>query len=94
LSTEKNDKTVVVTHHVPTLKNYPEQYINSNINEAFAVELYDFIEASNINYWIYGHHHANTADFKIGKTNLLTNQLGYIRHGEHRKYKNGKIIEV
>jgi predicted phosphohydrolase len=94
LSTEKFDKTVVVTHHVPTLKNYPAQYINSNINEAFAVELHDFIETSNIDYWIYGHHHTNTVDFTIGKTNLLTNQLGYVRHGEHRNYKNGKIFEV
>ena len=65
-----NSKTVVITHHVPTFFNYPEQYRNSDLNEAFAVELYDFIERSNMPYWIYGHHHCNIPDFKIGNTQI------------------------
>jgi 3',5'-cyclic AMP phosphodiesterase CpdA len=40
------DKTLVFTHHVPTLLNYPEQYKGDVLNEAFAVELYDLIETS------------------------------------------------
>ena len=31
-----------------------------------------------INYQIYRH----TSDFEIGKTQLLTNQLGYVKYGE------------
>lgn len=90
--TEK--QRVVITHHVPTLMHYPEQYRNSNINSAFAVELYDFIESSNVAYWIYGHHHCNTPEFKIGNTTMLTNQLGYVQNNEHKSFNNAAIINV
>ncbi len=86
-------KTIIATHHVPTFNNYPEEYKGSSLNSAFAVELYNLIEESNIDYWIYGHSHSNTPDFEIGKTKLLTNQLGYIKYNEHSKFGGDKIIE-
>ena len=91
----KNDgKTIVVTHHVPTFLNYPEQYKGSVLNEAFAVELYNTIESSAVNYWIYGHHHTNTKDFNIGNTQLLTNQLGYIQRNENQLFDHNKFITI
>lgn len=87
-------KTVVVTHHVPTLLNYPEQYKNSELSDAFAVELFPLISDTSPDYWIYGHHHCNTPDFTIGKTRLLTNQLGYVQQNEHQLFKPDKCIEV
>lgn len=89
---ENQEKLIVVTHHIPTFLNYPKEYKNSSINEAFAVDLEKLIEESNIDYWIYGHHHRNVEDFQIGNTMLLTNQLGYCQYNEHLFYKNGKII--
>ncbi len=83
----KDENTVVVSHHAPTFYNYPEEYKNSVLNAAFAVELYDLIEQSAIDYWIYGHTHRNTSPFTIGKTNLLTNQLGYVHYSEYEGFK-------
>ena len=94
LNKEKSRKTVVATHHVPTLLNYPEKYKGDVLNDAFAVELFDLIETKGSDYWVYGHTHNNTADFKIGKTQLLTNQLGYVMHNEQYGFINDKIIEV
>ena len=94
LSAKSAGKKVVVTHHVPTFLNYPEKYKGGVLNEAFAVELYDFIETHQPDYWVYGHHHYNTPDFKIADTQLLTNQLGYVRNTENAGFNHGKVIEI
>ena len=85
---------VVLTHHVPTLMNYPEKYKGDVLNEAFATEMHDFIESSRADYWIYGHTHSNTPDFKIGNTQLCTNQLGYVQYGENEHFTNPKTFTV
>lgn len=90
---EYQEKLVVVTHHVPTFINYPMEYKNSPLNEAFAVELERFIKESKIDFWIYGHHHRNVGDFKIGNTKLLTNQLGYSHIKEHLSFERDKIVK-
>jgi len=90
----KQEQMVVVSHHVPTLMNYPAVYKNSPLTEAFAVELFDLIADSEIDCWIYGHHHVNTPDFTIGKTRMLTNQLGYVRHHEHGSFRRDAMVEV
>lgn len=88
------DKTIVITHHVPTFLNYPEQYKGSDLNEAFAVELFDLIEETKPDCWVYGHHHVNTPDFLIGETQMRTNQLGYVKYDEHELFDIGKTIEI
>jgi len=94
LSKKHIGKTVVVTHHVPTFLNYPEQYKTSVLNEAFATELFDFIELSGPDFWIYGHHHSNTPKFNIGHTKMLTNQLGYVQLQEHTDFDPKAVIEI
>ncbi len=89
-----NPKKVIATHHIPTLMNYPPKYKGDAINEAFAVELFDLIEQSDVNAWIFGHHHYNIPEFKIGNTSMLTNQLGYVRHGENRLFDGGRVLEL
>lgn len=90
----QKEKNVVITHHVPTLFDYPENYKNSSINQAFAVEMFDLIEKYQPEAWIYGHSHVNTPDFTIGKTKLVTNQLGYVDMDEHKTFKIDKFIDV
>lgn len=85
---------IVVTHHVPTLLNYPAAYKGDSLNEAFATELFDLIENSPVNYWIYGHHHSNVPEFQIGRTKMLTNQLGYLQRREHLDFRKMAIIET
>jgi len=87
-------KNIVLTHHVPTLYNYPPKFKKSILKDAFAIELHDFIYSSNIGFWVYGHHHHNIAPFSIGNTELLTNQLGYVRKHEHGSYKRNAVFEI
>ena len=90
----KKGKTVFVSHHVPTFMNYPEKYKGDALNDAFAVELFPLIEKQQPDCWIYGHTHGNIADFTIGKTNMLTNQLGYVKYSEHKYFVNNKVFEI
>lgn len=93
--TSKSDfKKIVVTHHVPTLLNYPDKYKNDVIQEGFAVELFDLIDQSNAAGWISGHHHFNTPAFTIGQTQMLTNQLGYVQYKEHSQFKTDLVFEM
>jgi predicted phosphohydrolase len=87
-------KTIVVSHHVPTFFNYPPQYKGNILNEAFAVELFNLIERIGPNYWIFRHTHTNVEDFNIGKTQLKTNQLGYVKYNEQKAFDAGRFIEI
>lgn len=86
LHSKFDGKTVVVTHHVPTYMNYPEKYRGDKLNDAFVIELFDLINEVGPDYWIFGHSHINAENFLIGKTQILTNQLGYVKYGEQKLF--------
>ncbi|HUX58533.1 MAG TPA: metallophosphoesterase [Bacteroidales bacterium] len=94
LSKVGTEKKVIVTHHVPTFMNYPEKYKGDSLNEAFAVEMFNDILRADADFWIFGHHHSNTNDFRIGSTTLTTNQLGYVKYDECTGFDAKKIITV
>lgn len=90
----KENKTVVVTHHLPSNICNSNIHNNSPINEAFCVDLTEYIEGCNANFWIYGHSHYNQKPLFIGNTILLTNQLGYVHCNEHGKFKHNANFSI
>jgi len=90
----KKDKTVVVTHHLPSGLCNAKAHINSPINEAFCVDITDFIENCDAKFWIYGHSHFNQKPLFIGNTLLLTNQLGYVHLNEHSSFRPNAYFSV
>ncbi len=93
---ESEAKTkIVLTHHVPTQLCTAAEFRDSNINGAFTVELGDYIADSGIDCWIYGHSHRNI-DAQIGKTKIISNQLGYVSHGEYltNGFDAGKFVQL
>lgn len=91
----KADTKIVLTHHVPTGLCTAAEFSGSTINGAFSVELSNYIADSGINYWIYGHSHRNI-DAQIGDTHIISNQLGYVSHGEHltNGFTSARCIEI
>lgn len=86
---------VVITHHQPTLRISDPRFKSSPINSAFAVDMDDYIKRRQPAYWIYGHTHYNGGNgFQIGKTVLLSNQLGYVRHNENASFNPEAFIEL
>lgn len=90
----KEGKTIVVTHHAPTISCVSKQYKDSSIRHGFYSEQYDIIKNSNIDYWIYGHTHKNMEEIEIYGTKLVTNQCGYIHMFEQDGLDEEKIIEI
>ena len=91
---DKKAKTVVVTHHLPSLLCNSRAHNNSPINEAFCVDLTEYVENCNANFWLYGHSHFNQKPLYIGKTILLTNQLGYIHNKEQGSFKRNAYFSI
>ncbi len=84
---------IVVTHHVPSFRMLSPEFKGSQSNGAFTVELFDYIESSDIDYWIYGHSHRNI-DMTIGNTQCICNQLGYVFNDEHLLFIPDKSILI
>jgi len=84
---------VIVSHHCPTYRFVDPRFVESNIQSAFCVDLDSFIAGQNIDKWIYGHTHYNGGTgVRIGNTLMLTNQLGYVKYGEHTSFKKDACI--
>lgn len=73
------NKTVVVTHHAPSLASINLKYRGEVlVNHAYATELSELIlDNPNIRAWIHGHLHDNV-DYMIGTTRVASNPRGYV----------------
>ncbi len=87
-------KTIVVTHHLPSKACVSQQFVNSPTNDAFCVDLSALINNSNIDYWIYGHSHDNISGIKVGRTEIVCNQLGYVKYNENEWYRNDACLTL
>lgn len=91
---QPESKNVIITHHLPSNYCNIDAFKNSSINEAFCVDKTYFIRKHSIACWVYAHSHRNKADFKIGQTKMITNQLGYVGLNEHYNFKPDKVIQI
>jgi hypothetical protein len=91
IAKSKAKHIIVATHHVPAYQLMANEFKGSPLNGAFTVELDNYIAASHIDYWIYGHSHRNI-DRMIGHTYCVSNQLGYVFQSEHFSFDTEKYI--
>lgn len=89
---------VVVTHHAPSRLCTPKKLRvirEGTLEDAFTVDLTDYIWTANVDYWIYGHSHVNI-EAEIGGTQIVCNQLGYVfrKENEWNQFDFAKHIEI
>jgi Icc-related predicted phosphoesterase len=85
---------MIFTHHVPTRLCSSREHNESPLSEAFANDLDDLIikYTEKIRYWVFGHSHRSTSR-EIGKTTIVSNQLGYIIEHENTGFNPVACIE-
>ena len=67
---------IVISHHAPVV-NPNTQYVNTPLMPAFnSLDMIEIIERHQPDLWVYGHTH-ECDDQRIGKTRIISNQLGY-----------------
>jgi len=91
-------KTVVVTHHLPSLRSVAKRYRNDPLTPAFASDCDDLL-ALGADLWVHGHTH-DCADYMAGKTRVVCNPRGYpyrfgnILDGENERFKADLVVEI
>lgn len=94
VSQSKASHKVVVTHHVPSRLLVAPEFVRSNLECGFTVDLTDYIADSGIDLWVYGHSH-RSIETVIGRTRMASNQVGYVVYGEHAKSFSGdKVVDL
>ena len=70
------ERSIVVTHHAPSIQSIVDRYRTDPVSAAFASNMDDFILEHQPRLWIHGHIH-ESFDYEIGKTRVVCNPRGY-----------------
>jgi len=76
LASGDHTKSVVITHHAPSIKSLPARKHADLISAAYASNLEELITQRGPALWIHGHIH-EARDYVIGDTRVLNNARGY-----------------
>jgi predicted phosphodiesterase len=83
LSSKLNEKfegkTVVVTHHLPSMRSVAPQYSEDLLSACFASNLDELLGLSEV--WIHGHTHTSF-DYLVEGTRVVCNPRGYVQKGK------------
>ena len=94
LATPFDGPTVVVTHHAPSIRCVPEQWLSDRRTCAYASHLDWLIEKHVIAAWLYGHIHDPVPMFRIGRTVLASNPRGYFPDHLNPRFREDFTITV
>jgi Icc-related predicted phosphoesterase len=77
LNNNVDNKSIVITHHLPSRKSVHPRFESSPLNCFFVCDwAEDLIIKKQPKYWLHGHTH-NNCDYNIGVTEVICNPLGY-----------------
>lgn len=85
-------RTIIMTHHAPSLNSVPPGRRGEEITAAYASRLDDFILKHQPALWVHGHIH-HPVDYTLGQTRIVSNPQGY-PGGEDRGFKPSLTLEL
>lgn len=86
-------KTVVVTHHLPSMQSVADRYKNDVLSACFASNLDELFGYSKL--WIHGHTH-DSFDYMSNGTRVVCNPRGYVHQGkqENLRFNPELVVEI
>ncbi|HYN54226.1 MAG TPA: metallophosphoesterase, partial [Methylotenera sp.] len=93
IDTSYEGKTVVITHHLPSMLSVADRYKNDILSACFASNLDELFGHSEL--WVHGHTH-DSFDYIENGTRVICNPRGYIFRDtqENLKFNPGLIVEI
>ena len=85
-------KTVVITHHAPTMSSWHEDP-DSDFRHTYCNDLEDITKSFDIDLWIHGHTHA-VFDYTINNVRVMCNPRGYYDHHAVDGFIPDKTIDI
>jgi predicted phosphodiesterase len=85
--------TVVITHHLPSLRSVARRFEHDALNPAFASHLDALVERSAAALWIHGHTH-DSCGYAIGATRVICNPRGYAGVELNPQFDPGLVVSV
>jgi Icc-related predicted phosphoesterase len=87
------ERSIVVTHHAPSIRSIADRYKSDLVSAAFASNMDDFILEHQPRLWIHGHTH-ESFDYEIGKTRVACNPRGYVSIEENKGFRPDYTLVV
>jgi predicted phosphodiesterase len=86
-------KTVVVTHHLPSMRSVASRYKKDMLSACFASNLDVLFGCSEL--WIHGHTH-DSFDYTVNGTRIVCNPRGYVfnRVLENSRFNPEFVVEI
>ncbi len=84
---------LIVTHHSPSLRSIPAEYLTDRVNGAYHSDLEWLIEKKKPAVWVHGHTHT-ACDYMIGSTRIICNPRGYGSQFKKNGYNATLTFEV
>ncbi|MCH6256243.1 metallophosphoesterase [Puniceicoccaceae bacterium K14] len=92
LETTKNEKSIIVSHHAPSIRSLPKEKQENPISVAYTSHLDEFIEEHSPALWIHGHIH-ESQDYRIGNTRIIANPRAYV-DDPNLNFEASFVIEI
>lgn len=88
-------KTVVVTHHAPSVKSVHARCLHApeHLNAAYASDLERLVGGGLPALWMHGHTH-DSLDYDLYGTRVVCNPRGYVGHEMNFDFNPGLVLEV
>jgi Icc-related predicted phosphoesterase len=85
-------RSIVITHHAPSMRSIPEEHRSDLISCAYASNLDGMIVESAPLLWVHGHVH-DCHDYTIGSTRIVANPRGYV-DAPNESFDPGLVIDL